>query len=245
MSRQILDKKTWTSLRKSLNSSYDYKNKNWEKVISLFENRVNDFYFKPIDQILKLNKQGEGFSILTLQCALIEMFAAFRQGKIHNHNRPKKKEIRPKYEYYNSDDCFIKFLETEEIFENIFYIKDEVTGEKKPNPVFSAKEFYGKVRCGLMHEARTKEDWLITASYSKKFTETIFIVKNEDNTKSINRTILNKRLKTYFEEIYLTELKAESPEGSKLRRLFARKLDHLHDIKCDLKYDWWTYKKNE
>lgn len=239
MTRQRLDKATWIRIRPELNNSYNFSD-NWAKIIELFNARVQDFYFTPIENILRPETHnGEGFSVLTLQCALIEMFAAFRQGKVHNHNKPRRNEIRPSYEYHYSDDCFIKFLETEDIFENHFYIKDKDTGEKIPNPLYNAKEFYGKVRCGLMHEARTKEDWLITAAKSRS--DDNFIIYNPaDRTKKINRTILQRKLKTYFEGTYIRELAEENENGNKLRRLFARKLDHLYDIPSDNEFDWWT-----
>jgi hypothetical protein len=243
MGRQKLDKQTWTSFRTELNNSYDFSDK-WASVIKLFDDRIQDFYFKPIDKILKPNnRKGEGFSVLTLQCALIEMFAAFRQGMIHNHKRPRKNEVRPKYEYYDSDSCFVEFLQTEEIFEDHFYIKDKTTGERKPNPICNAKEFYGKVRCGLMHEARTKEDWLITAADTDTSAPNKFITYNQkDKTKKVNRTILQERLKTYFEKTYLKGLAEKNENGKRLRRLLARKLDHLHDIPSDKTFDWWKDK---
>jgi hypothetical protein len=243
MKRQILDKKTWIEYRTHLNGSYDFSD-NWDQVIRLLHSRVKDFYFKPIDDILKPDsRKGEGFSVLTLQCALIEMFAAFRQGKIHNPKRPKRKEFRPKYEYFYSDQCFIEFLETEEIFEDHFYIKDTDSGKKLPHPIFKAKDFYSKVRCGLMHEARTKEDWLITAADNDNTKPPKFISYNEqDKTKKINRTILQERLRSYFEDKYLKELTENDFNGKKLRRLLARKLDHLYDIPKDKTFDWWKDK---
>jgi hypothetical protein len=241
MGRQKLDKKTWTSLRTDLKTSYDFSDK-WATAIKLFDERVQDFYIKPIDKIIKPNiRKGEGFAILTLQCALIEMFAGFRQGKIHNHRKPNSGGL--KYEYKYSDDCFVIFLQTEEIFENHFWIKDKATGDKKPNPLISAKDFYAKVRCGLMHEARTKEDWLITAADNDNATPKVFINLNTtDKTKSVNRTILQERLKTYFNDTYLKELAEKNENGKKLRRFLGRKLDHLHDIPRDTSFDWWKDK---
>src|ERR1700679_421623 len=120
MGRQALDKKTWLKLRTTLCNSYTLPNTNWATAIDLFKNRIEDFYFNPIKQILKLNElKGEGFSILTLQCAIIEMFAAFRYGKIYQYGR---KENDPGYIYYSASKYFIHFLETESIFENYFFI---------------------------------------------------------------------------------------------------------------------------
>lgn len=239
MGRQILDKVTWTTERITLNNSYDYS-VNWDKVIDLFEQRIKDFYFAPIDDILKTNKQqGEGFSILTLQCALIEMFAAFRVGKIHNRNKPKTGGL--KYEYSSSSSCFVEFLQTEEIFKNHFFVIDN-NGIKQPNQPFNANQFYDRVRCGLMHEARTKQDWLITSAIKDVSKPNQFITENTaENTKSVNRTLLQKELKNYFKK-YLLELKAADVNGNKTRRLLARKLDHLYDVPKDKKYDWWLDK---
>ena len=239
MGRQILDKQTWLKHRIELNGSYGYS-EDWKTIIKLFENRIKDFYFVPINDILRPNnRKGEGFSVLTLQCALIEMFAAFKQGKIHTHKRPKKDEKRPTYEYYDSDKCFVEFLESEDVFENQFFIKDKETNIITSHPIFDAKEFYGKVRCGLMHEARTKEDWLISAAEPEKYDVTKFLFYNEsDKTKKINRTILQKQLEKYFSS-YIIKLSIEDVEGQSLRRLLARKLDHLYDVPAELSFDWW------
>lgn len=239
MGRQILDKKTWTKLRTDINGSYDYS-ENWGKVKDLFQQRIQDFYFAPIDDILKTNKQkGEGFSILTLQCALIEMFAAFRVGKIHNRNKPRTGGL--KYEYSSSSSCFVDFLQTEEIFKNHFFVIDD-NGVKQPNQPFNANQFYDRVRCGLMHEARTKKDWLITSALKDSSKPKQFITENKtENTKSVNRTLLQNELKNYFDK-YLQELKTTDENGNKFRRLLARKLDHLYDIPKDKKYDWWLDK---
>jgi len=239
MSRQALDKKTWLQLRITLCNSYNLPNTNWARVINLFKNRIQDFYFTPIKQILELNElRGEGFSILTLQCALIEMFAAFRLGKIYQHGTSKND---PGYIYYSPSEYFIQFLETESIFENYFFITNQNKKTKIASP-FSAKGFYRNVRCGLMHEARTKEGWVINAKKGYANSDEILIKKNKvKNTISIDRTMLNKRLETYFEK-YLMELMEESKAGYALRRLFGRKLDHLFDIPRNKAYDWWEDK---
>lgn len=164
MPREILDKKTWIGLRPKLNNSYSY-NQTWGKVISLFERRIMDFYFNPIDLILApQSRKGEGFAILTLQCALIEMFSAFKTGMIYNKNKPKNGGLS--YEYISSHKCFTDFLLSEEIFKDHFFTVS-TNGVKKPNDPYNASQFYERVRCGLMHEAHTKNDWRITANPQK------------------------------------------------------------------------------
>lgn len=237
MKRQILDLNFWLAQRQIVKKSYDF-NEHWSETIERFKKRIEDFYFTPIENVKEPNKlKGEGFSILTIQCALIEMFAAFKYGKIHKYN---KNVNDPNYTYKRADDCFIPFLQTEPIFENHFYIIDNNNNHLKDQP-FSAIEFYNKVRCGLMHEARTKDEWVINAKLQYQGNETIFIIRDTVTNKiSIDRTILNKQLKKYFLD-YLAVLKQENNNGNQMRRLFARKLDHLYDIPADTyNFEWWN-----
>ena len=235
MKRQILDKKAWNILRNEVRNNYAY-NDIWKNIITLFQMRVNDYYFTPISRVKEPNSlKGEGFTILTIQCALIEMLAAFKWGKIHNHRR---KAASPSFEYQFADGCFVPFLQSESIFENQFYKYEK--GMKILNAPFNANEFYDKVRCGLMHEARTKGNWVINAKRDYDVDERIFIKEiPERGVISIDRTILNKLLSEYFLS-YLNELASDSIQGANLRRLFARKLDHLYDIPSDsANFDWW------
>jgi hypothetical protein len=236
MTRQILDIDFWNQKRQIVRNSYGYT-KHWEEIIRRFKQRIEDFYFAPIDKVKDPNKlKGEGFTILTIQCALIEMFAAFKYGKIHKFN---KNGIDPNYTYKRANDCFIPFLLSEPIFENHFYVIQN--GQQIDNQPFSTTEFYNKVRCGLMHEARTKGDWIVNAKKTYKGAELIFITQNTTTNKiSIDRTILNKQLKQFFRD-YLSKLSQTTQQGSDSRRLFARKLDHLYDIPADTQnFEWWN-----
>jgi len=233
MNKQILDRNHWHLLRAKLRNNYDY-NDNWRNVIELFRQRIENYYLAPINKIKDPGAlKGEGFTILTIQCALIEMFAAFKSGKIHNH---RKLAGGPSFEYKIADDCFINFLQTETIFENHFYTM--IGGQKIPNNPFSAKEFYSSVRCGLMHEARTKGSWVINAKKTYLGNERIFITQ-VNGTIRVDRTILNNLLNEYLQN-YLAQLAVQNQNGNTLRRLFGRKLDHFYDILPDSQnYDWW------
>ncbi|MDW8848918.1 hypothetical protein SD960_02345 [Flavobacterium sp. MMLR14_040] len=233
MNKQILDRNQWYLFRNQLRNNYDY-NDNWRNVIELFRLRIENYYLSPINKIKHpAALKGEGFTILTIQCALIEMFAAFKSGKIHNH---RKTAVSPSFEYKQADDCFIKFLQTEAIFENHFYSMR--SGRKRLNVPFSAKDFYGSVRCGLMHEARTKGSWVINAKKAYPGGERIFITQ-DSGTIRVDRNILNNLLTEYLQN-YLAELSAQNQNGNSLRRLFGRKLDHFYDIQPDSQnYDWW------
>ncbi|MBW4362744.1 hypothetical protein [Flavobacterium taihuense] len=235
MKSQILEKDFWIKKRQIVRNSYGIDD-NWLEIIEKFKTRIENYYLTPIDSVKEPMKlKGEGFTILTIQCALIEMFASFKYGKIHNHN---KKGKRPNYEYKIANECFIPFLHSESIFENHFHKIEH--GEKVINQPFSATEFYNNVRCGLMHEARTKGNWVINAKTKYQGDETIFISEDTVRNKiSIDRTILHKQLKKYFSD-YLNRISEDSLEGNLSRRFFARKLDHLYEIPPDTgNFEWW------
>lgn len=119
-------KKNWLIIRNKLNQNYFYDD-NWEDAIILFDNRLKQKFFNPLQQIIdKKPLKGEGFSILTVQCALIEMFAPFRKGKIFNHNRT---NTSPRYEYKESQKMFTSLLRTASVFKDNFWqlnIKNKV-----------------------------------------------------------------------------------------------------------------------
>ncbi|MEL1243996.1 hypothetical protein AAEO56_06960 [Flavobacterium sp. DGU11] len=236
MADKIKEELQWSGIRVKLNQAYKY-DAVWEEAIQVFDNRLKERFFYPIQIIIDQGElKGEGFAMLTVQCALMETFAAFRLGKIFNHNRKAPASV---HEYYASKNMFTSFLQDAEIFRNHFWT--EVNGQKIIlNPPFATDSFYSDVRCGLMHEARTKGNWLIRAapkSMSVK-NETQFIVAQSDMN-IIYRTTLHYRLLHYF-EIYKDDLRQNDQAGQLLRRNFARKLDHLFDFPANTAYEWWT-----
>lgn len=119
----------------------------WQSLFdAYFQQRLERRYFKPIETLRAHDtKLGEGFSITAILCTLIEFLAANRRGKIYRHAQPETAEF-----YSNSKDLFIAFLATELPFCSVF-------------DASSARSFYENVRCGLLHEARTKGGWTIWA----------------------------------------------------------------------------------
>lgn len=237
MDKEKEEKQKWGEIRLRLNQTYKYDIE-WEKAISLLELRITRKYFNPLQHIInRRDNEGEGFTIVTVQCALIEALAAFRKGEIFNHN---KNNASPIYEYKASKIMFVSILHTASIFENIFWQIDSSTGGKILDAPFNAESFYSDVRCGLMHEARTKGIWAITSTPSTIdiLTEPAFL-KAENGKIKIYRSVLHHRLLTYFTS-YKDELKQNTQEGELLRKFFARKMDHLFDFAPDLNFDWWV-----
>lgn len=68
--------------------------------------RLQSRYIDPIAAVRDGSKwNGEGFTIVSIQCALIEFLAALREGKKFRHENP-----MPPHEYKNSSDLFCDFL---------------------------------------------------------------------------------------------------------------------------------------
>ena len=92
--------------------------------------------------------QGEGFSIVAIQCSLIEFLESTAQGT--NYRYLKRGHVLGLHEYSSSQEVFVAFLRSRAPFSSTF---NEA----------SAQDFYVGVRCGLLHEARTKNGWRIWA----------------------------------------------------------------------------------
>jgi hypothetical protein len=133
----------WTDFAKQLVPGHDAEL--WAEAFDSFLlARLRSRYLKPIEMICDKGAwEGEGFTVASIQCALIEFLAATRAGKKFRHNNP-----QGPYEYSGSRDLFVKFLFQTAPFDKLF---SEV----------GAGDYYSNVRCALLHEARTKDGWII------------------------------------------------------------------------------------
>lgn len=104
-------------------------------------------YLKPIEALNSNGTwEGEGFSIVSIQCALLEFLAATREGK--KYRRQTGHQKLGQHEYSRSGELFRNFLSNTAPFSSWF------------NAIL-AEEFYRSVRCALLHEARTTNGWRI------------------------------------------------------------------------------------
>ncbi len=179
----------------------------WRKAFEdFFLCRLESRYFRPIE-ILKTQDRfvGEGFSIMTLLCSLVEFLESTWQGKNFRYisRKERKNGVRPgKFEYSDSSDIFVTFLCERAPFSEQFNVT-------------LAREFYRSVRCGLLHEAQTKNGWKIRA-------------------KSIDGTLMDVRRKAVFRDDFRKGIDAFVREyGRGLVRerdrqaAFVRKFDYL------------------
>jgi hypothetical protein len=138
--------KQWKTLKAQLDSNPQAAL--WEQAFEQFHiTRVNTRYLEPMRTIQKHlpNDLGEGFAIAALFCSLVEFLESTEQGLKYVHGKANPAN----YEYRNSGDLFQKFLNKRSPF------------DKLVTPASLAKDFYEAMRCGLLHEARTKGKWVI------------------------------------------------------------------------------------
>lgn len=222
--------KDWINIRTRLFCSIedsDKSNKLWEDAFNIFKIRVKTRYIEPIDYLSKLAKnEGEGFTIVAIQCMLIEFFQAFWEGKIYKNNLGDEIYCQPN-EYETSAKLFKNFLITHPMFKSNFNKKQ-------------IDSFYTNIRCGLIHEARTKGLSKIKVDSNKL--DLIEKINGNEKDFILYRNNFQKALEDYL-DYYEKELK--KIENKELRINFIRKMDdlcsHLKPIK---KVYYFAYASN-
>lgn len=157
-------KERWETVKKDLNedSSID----NWNEVYDIFTDRIENRYFRPSESLRDhiSSIDGFGFSMVTILCTLIEFLQSTIDGRFEK--RSNEVEYRDKYtllletgrlKFYSNNGCnkFVWFLE------NLHSgFKDKPNSDSNHfNSV--ANEFYSSVRCALLHDACTRNNWII------------------------------------------------------------------------------------
>ncbi|TGQ13585.1 hypothetical protein [Mesorhizobium sp. M00.F.Ca.ET.217.01.1.1] len=123
----------------------------WDSAFTdFFKTRLELRYLHPIKLLQDHGTfSGEGFSITAIQCTLIEFIAATRYGLNYRFVVPGAPPLGA-HEYAKSGALFRDFLAAELPFSAEF-------------TAAVAQDFYASVRCGLLHEASTKNGWRIWA----------------------------------------------------------------------------------
>jgi hypothetical protein len=185
----------WRDFNLADNNSID-----WEKAVNIFKDRFESRFFKPIDALLNDPRDGtefySGFSVLAIDCLLIETFNQFYHG------------------INSSGDKFKSNLDTfKDFFSRSKYFKDDFDSIDK------IKAFYDHIRCGLLHQAETKG----YTTLNKKRDKLVELIEN-DGIRSIklNRIEFHKRVVSYFND-YLEILNDKSQID--IRKNFKNKMD--------------------
>ncbi|MES9947191.1 MAG: hypothetical protein ABW080_19745 [Candidatus Thiodiazotropha sp.] len=214
----------WTKKRDILKHNLEYS-PHWEEAVNWYNERLKRRYFDPMKRMEKY-ATGEGFSLVTIHCSIIEHFASITQGKIHNH---KRNNLSPAYEYSSSSQHFQEFLNNSYLFSEYF------TASSGSCSIFDSSDFYSNVRCALLHSACTKNNWRInTLSCGHSNPDQKIMTINGQGIKRLFRDILAKKLSKFLEN-YKIEIK----ESTIKRLYFARIIDHLCEIRPDDNYPWW------
>jgi hypothetical protein len=174
----------------------------WDEAFTeFFKARLDLRYLQPI-KVLQENGtfSGEGFSIVAIQCSLIEFLESTTQGT--NYRYLRRGEMLAPFEYTSSQEVFVSFLRDRAPFKLVFDEK-------------SAIDFYVNVRCAMLHEARTKNGWRIWAKGPDSFVANVA-------ERVVFRDNFQGALLDYIEE-YGNRL----PHEIELQRAFVRKFDNL------------------
>ncbi|MBR6633358.1 MAG: hypothetical protein IKL05_03530 [Clostridia bacterium] len=113
----------------NLNLSLQSSESDWNMAVAILKDRIEGRYFNQID-LLSNDVNANGFTIMALNCLLIETLFQFRDGE--------EETPRPNNKTYPA------FLLQE--FSSVF--RDQKT----------AKSFYANIRCGILHSAQTKNE---------------------------------------------------------------------------------------
>ncbi len=121
----------WTQLDLDDPNSLD-----WGKAIQIFEKRIEDRYITPVDLLIEAEREKSpkqrrfGFTILAIDCLLVETLQAFREGMKDTRNKSKV--------------MFRTFLTSRPEFMTSFTTRS------------IAERFYDDFRCGVLHQAEIK-----------------------------------------------------------------------------------------
>lgn len=177
--------------------------KDWEKAFKeYYKTRLDFRYLDPVNLLQENGTYlGEGFSIMTILCSLIEFLESTYQGKIYKY--VKNENQLEEHEYCSSRSMFISFLINRAPF------SEEFNDEK-------ANEFYKNIRCGLLHEASTNGGWRIWA-------------RSENGRKFIDfreKKVFRDEFKSAINQ-FISQYANELRTNVELQNAFIRKYDSL------------------
>jgi len=155
----------------------DSNSSDWARAIDIFKSRISVRYLEPVDLLIKDDEKRSplerryGFTILAIDCLLIETLQSFREGLIDIKGKSKK--------------IFIKFLTERQNFKDFF--TEEL-----------ANMFYKDIRCGILHQAETMGDilvWSVGEVIGKRSDGTLYV------NRTILHELIKKEIELYCNEL--------------------------------------------
>ena len=125
-----IDTKKWQGL-----SLEDPHSADWDAAVDILSARINDRYIAPVDFLISSEASKPpsdrrfGFTVLAVDCMLVETFGAFIEGLLDTKGKSK--------------ETFCKVLRTRTLFASEFST-DAV-----------AEKFYEQFRCGILHQTES------------------------------------------------------------------------------------------
>jgi len=200
--------KDWKILRDKLRSNSEIEDL-WIEAYNFLESRLFTRYFKPINDIKNKGEfNGEGFSITAILCSLIEFLETTWTGEKYRFCNDNDLQ---EFEYNRSRLKFVSFLEKRPPFNMIFGKNSELS-----------LQFYKNIRCGLLHEASTKLNWVIRIDNISEFYE----FRNGEHV--IDRNLFETRIKEFL-EYYKTQLLKET----NVKEAFVRKMNSIAGLELN------------
>jgi hypothetical protein len=204
----------WRALRKRIDAG---QAEAWSKAIGVFERRMNERFFRCIESLLKSDEEPAenqpivpGFAIIALCCLLVETLQSFYEGG------PAQGPRLPDGACPYPSGCakepstarpFKEFLKRSPHFNSDFH-NSEIRGD-----------FSQHVRNALLHEAETRQGWLIRKSVPRGR-----IVEGKRGKYVLNRTAFYNALRAEFSD-YIALL--DDPSKQTERKHFLTKMDSL------------------
>ena len=206
----------WNELSKNLNCEND---DNWGLAFYFFEERIKTRYINPIKSILEIGDNlGEGFAVVNLQCSLIETIESFINGCKSEYNTTIRKTQWKK-------GTTIIFNSNKEIFISFF---NNRTPFKELN--IDGGLFYQDVRCGLLHETQTKNNWKIKCDTA----ESGLAYQEINNRNIVEKIIHRENFQIYLEKLIaryrisiITRADFDGIPACELRENFIAKFSHI------------------
>ena len=189
----------WLSLEEKIKNSPD-EEALWKEAFEFYEKRITTRYINPIEVIQKSSDvQGEGFAICAILCSLVEALESFYQGKTYRKGT-KKQPLDENTEYFKSQPIFVSFLTKRAPF-NKYFSENNL-----------ASDFYDNFRCSILHEAATRNGWVIR------------IGKNDLLTKEDEKLIIDRDIFLNSIKEFMRSYKKELLDDNKLKEAFIRKM---------------------
>ncbi len=158
----------YLSLRESL-SSTGSPTSAWDRLIRVFQQRINERFLRPIDALFGLDDTDfaarPGFAIMTLDCLLIDTLQSFREGRTSTGESSTAKS-------------FLRFLNSAPAF--------AAWSRRDKN------KFYSQVRNALFHNGETRGNWKIRRDTMKPLTE-------DGDSRILNRNLFHDAICSEYE----------------------------------------------